>query len=1796
MTLNPIAFAEEVNRQFLRYQLTSFPLSDSDLARQARVMLGGIGEESQLVKGPYISLSRSFAEGKSLEALVKEKRLHPAVAGIADHPKMFAHQQAVFDAVTSGNHCLVSTGTGSGKTEAFLYPILDHCFRLRDANAPAGIVAIVVYPMNALAADQLERLRNLLAGTGITFGMYIGATPRDASELRDVQQMKKGEGKSSIEIYREKYRHHPNITVAPFEEKLTEEEMRDDPPRILLTNINQLEYLMTRGKDLGMFENAPLRFIVFDEAHTYSGSRGAEVSLLIRRLRAFCNKKSDDVISIGTSATIVDPKYGDSEGKRFAHRFFGINQDKVTIVREIYEKETWPATRYKPKAVGPDAVQLFTDTLAALDGEVNPEKIYQILGKLSLVIVDPSVPWRKGLYDTLQSSEVVKVIYETLDRPYHLTDATRHIWKKLGRQVPSREDEMELLTYLALGAAAEKDGYPLIRPQLHYFTRGLAGAVAVLHDPDEKGIVPAELFFSRPAAAIKYRELLPDAIFTLVSCKNCGQHFFEIWVDQLTDEEDLNGGCLEGENTYWPRTTNGDGTKVTFTNRFVSEIDSEDDDITDRLDRKRETAYICRYCGTLHKKASLSCQNPKCKREDPLVPVAVLTKHGPIGTCPSCLFKGSNKTGKIFSPLRPLSAVAVADVHILAQDMINAQSTDNRKIIVFADNRQEAAFQAAWMADHSRRYRLRHLMYRFIKETDHPISIGDLVDKLNHLFKEQKELARALAPEVFASSIAEDYSQKMEKTMKKFLRILVIRELVTGYSQRDSLETWGKARIVYHGIEESDQTIQNLAKTYHLSADQLTKGIESLLDLYRKGNFFWDEQEPIYSRYWHPGNEEVQRGFIPLFKFPPRGLKIKREGGDKNTYVTGITSDKGLTSTKSFTSKWGIEPDQIAEFIADLWDALVNQWHILAPVTLRDPKGNPLPGASGVYQINSVKVGIVAQHIRYRCNICNRIHTREPPKQACSKIHCPGTVKSETPPDDDYNVSLLDREFSMIMAREHTAQVPSEDRHYIEKEFKKPKGSVNCLVATPTLELGIDIGSLDMVLLRNVPPLPSNYWQRAGRAGRRHRMAVVYTYCHKKPHDEYFYKDPMRLLSGIIYPPKLNLNNPVMIQKHVNATVLASLVQISQNASIEESDQALQVREALSVGFPSFISGYLFEPDRKYRKLPPDLLLLSSTIGQNMNTIGKKMHSVFSEHWPADSQAEIADDVLLNYTEHLSGKLSEQVALIHQRFMWAIEKRNQLTKKEAEMTSLEEIDSRLLKRCREYISDMQKADLENYTLNVLARNGFLPGYALHQGSITGFASNAFSFGWQRKTFEINRPNTLALREFIPGNIIYANGGKYKIALYHLAFGKEGIKTETYVVNTKTLKVMEAAEQPDGYADDEVTLVQGLPISDTELGFMSHVSDEEYNRFRLPITLLGSLRPEHRGIDKYIAGDREFSHHHGQKIRLVNIGPSDRVLEGKLGYPLCSVCGATRSPYASPKEIENFKSTHKKTCGKEPEDYSFTADAQVDALYFENLESREDAINLAEGLRIAANISLEMEPDDLQILLLAEDEASFNVLIYDPMPGGSGIIDQILDDWKNVIEKGIATLQQCVGGCDDSCYDCMRTYTNMFYHKDLNRHTAVTLLKPMQKDLKKGAIIPPISDTTKPSTGTSTNTAEFRLERILKDYGFPSFETQREIKLPGSIGLTKPDFYYESPDLSVKVAIYLDGLSRSIHGNEQQQQKDNYIRAVLKSQGVSVEAIAASALDDPEYLRYSLMAIAQALSRRDILEKIETNNK
>src|ERR1017187_4664685 len=182
--LNPINYAESVVSDFLRYQLTTYPFADASLNAQMRRLPSlESTRATPLLQGPYISLSPSFREGPNITSLVQDGLLHPHLANIALFDSVYGHQESAIRAIAGGKSAVISTGTGSGKTECFLYPIISRCLMLRDQGAEEGISAVIVYPMNALAEDQLGRLRELLAGTGITFGMYVGKTPETAVDV-----------------------------------------------------------------------------------------------------------------------------------------------------------------------------------------------------------------------------------------------------------------------------------------------------------------------------------------------------------------------------------------------------------------------------------------------------------------------------------------------------------------------------------------------------------------------------------------------------------------------------------------------------------------------------------------------------------------------------------------------------------------------------------------------------------------------------------------------------------------------------------------------------------------------------------------------------------------------------------------------------------------------------------------------------------------------------------------------------------------------------------------------------------------------------------------------------------------------------------------------------------------------------------------------------------------------------------------------------------------------------------------------------------------------------------------------------------------------------------------------------------------------------------------------------------------------------------------------------------------------------------------------------------------------------
>ena len=398
-----------------------------------------------LVKGPFVSLSESFAKGESIQKLAQDGILHPVMPGLIGYPTMYLHQQQVFEAVRGGHHVLVATGTGSGKTESFLYPIVDDLLRQRAQGITSGLAAILVYPMNALANDQLDRLRDMLGGTGITFGQWVGTTPDKESET--IIECFRGSSRQAYLEERKRRREEAAQEdravrpLAPLEECCSEEDIRSRQPRILLTNYRQLEVLATRLPDVTLFAEAPLKYLVFDEAHTYAGATGAEVGCLVRRLRALAGKTPDEIICIGTSATLSDPTKKSSKhtpcavadgtrsvpatdltdegetARRFASRFFGVDADKVTLVGESYVSREWPKQRYKPAAPLGDGMERLGRILHAVTEPVEVEVVKSVVEELTGQMFDLGENWRDSLFDHLVTNEYVYQTTQILKQP-----------------------------------------------------------------------------------------------------------------------------------------------------------------------------------------------------------------------------------------------------------------------------------------------------------------------------------------------------------------------------------------------------------------------------------------------------------------------------------------------------------------------------------------------------------------------------------------------------------------------------------------------------------------------------------------------------------------------------------------------------------------------------------------------------------------------------------------------------------------------------------------------------------------------------------------------------------------------------------------------------------------------------------------------------------------------------------------------------------------------------------------------------------------------------------------------------------------------------------------------------------------------------------------------------------------------------------------------------------------------------------------------------------------------------------
>lgn len=1811
MAINPTVYTERIVRSFLKYQLSAYPFSDPRLHTQMRELLSlDRVRRTPLLRGPYFSLSRAFRAGASIEVLVKEGVFHPHMRQIipSGMAHVYGHQERAVRAVHIGQTTLVSTGTGSGKTECFLYPIISKCLELKDSGAPAGVAAVIVYPMNALAEDQLDRLRGLLAGSGVTFGMYVGKTPEHEREVAG-HRMPAGSSQADYEVVLGTYREagRPDA-VHPVEEICSRERMRTlgSQPRILLTNVKQLELLLTRQVDVDLFADARLDFLVFDEAHTFTGTNGAETACLIRRLRRFCGKDAEQTTCVATSATIVDEQDPDA-ARNFASRFFGVASHAVATVHEEYEEDAW-SPEYIPPTPVVQQRELLDKALAAVDSgnaDALVRDVYKNLAGKVLRVGE----WKESLFDALRENQVAAQIRASLIRPRELYLLLSELETTVGRKV----SEEELLAYLTLGAASQKAGRPLLRPVVHAFLRGISGAVVTFPtDNDPKLWLSSEDELKRGPDADR---IWRPKVYT---CTTCGQHYYASHLKDFhfSKAKPEGGQLADGGGAYWEALDkNNGGNRVVLVDQIISQDDDQDLDELERI----QPLYFCRHCGSAAPDEFSRCFG--CGSVSAPVKLYAIRETakqpGNLSSCLSCGARGKRMGRRFREPIREVRAVNVSDVHVLAQDMVH--HAERKRLLVFADNRQDAAFQAGWMKDHARRFRLRSLMAEAMKDVS--VSIGDMTTKISQELEQNDVLSRALIPEVWRAVPKEGTGGTHEDERLHFLRIQVLREVTMAANQQIGLEPWGRMKVTYRSLDASARFVQAWSHRLNMPPDDLFAGIAALLDHLRRRRLLYDSRRAIFSRYWNEGDREIERGYLPVLP-GPQGMKLRATAGDDKARVFQWIGTRS-TLIQQIAKKWGVPTDDVPEFLEELWQYLTSAAvGLLIPVTLKGSKDRALPNCSGVYQIDSAKLLLSENHGYYRCKRCRRKVMRRTPGNKCMAWQCDGDLDFIGEDPDNYNLQLLDERYEMLRPEEHTAMVPQEHRERIENWFKGSGDAVNTLVCTQTLELGVDIGALDSVLLRNVPPLPANYWQRAGRAGRRHRMAVNLTYCRPTSHDRAYFNEPPKMLGGRIDPPAFNLRNDVMVAKHVHAALITRLNQLARDPTVLQAIRDA-IRSTLATVFPSRISSYLFETAGQLRTTPFSLALLAQLIIQHRADLLAYVKEIFQQCWPVADAEVASEEALAKHIDGTAAELEGVLKRLRRRLLWAFREVQRLNKVREQQATLDHEDEAHFKRCDRLIKRLKgvqskrRREAEGVddinTYGVLAAEGFLPGYGLDTGSVVAMAEVPY---WQLGSmdFDLPRPASIALREYVPGNLIYANGHRFVARRFHRDVEGEQGEMPLFEVNTARKAVCETSVGQNSGALSSSTL-RAIPVCDVDLMHQSQISDEEETRFQMSVATYGREQGRHNGGEMFGWGERQLSLRRGVHLRLVNVGASSLVEQDtpELGYPVCTVCGQSVSPLASERQLARFAADHLNRCGlkplapDKPATIGFFADIVADCLTLPACPDAGTAYSVLETLRMATAQVLDMHLDDLQVLVIGHvDRDDVDGILWDPMPGGSGLLQQLHGSFQRIVEVAREIVTACPSACETSCIDCLQTFRNGFYHKYLSRHVALAALSAWGESLKEEHPIPATQPTphSRDPNAQPVNDGETRLQHLLDAAGFTSGNFQNQIRfkqpivLDHLIGSTTPDVHFtgdeDDPD-DKGICIYLDGMSASLHGDPAIAARDQEIRSWLRNNGYQVIEITRVELDDRNAMVRHFKKLARHLEGKDLARKVEEDS-
>jgi ATP-dependent helicase YprA (DUF1998 family) len=1644
MAIHPLETTEKIRSTYINYLKTIKPFQDEELRKE---FAQAIEAQDMLVKGPLLQIALPYKKDLSIHKLVDEGVLFPRFEQLCsaalqyDRP-LYAHQVKAIRKAVSGRNLVVSTGTGSGKTETFLIPILDYLLREQDAGtlSQPGVRALLLYPMNALANDQMKRLRRILEKyQAITFGRYINVQETPETKAQAEASFKSMYGDSE-----------PYID----NELKSREEMHAAPPHLLATNYAMLEYLLLRPNATNLFDGETGKhwhFIVLDEAHVYDGANATEIAMLLRRLQdRVAGDKHGKIKGIATSATLGAGVKDYGEVATFATNLFNksfvwndANQEEQDIVGAEFLPidalgETWGQ-------LNPETYQLLNDRVGSNSESASIlkelEKILSDAGVPTEVVADAMLASQRQrefgvpifLYHVLRGDNNIRKLTSSLrEQPSLLHVAAEQVFS--GN--PQAEQGLIDLVALAVMAKTGEEEMPLLPARYHTFARALEGAFVCLNEKDHPKDKP-RMFLQRK----KFCEYCGSRVFELANCTRCGTAYIvgTATPGSKLDEQPegfeikLNNQYLLQDSQIYISENARDTNYFIFSNELSSANEDENvttEDVTEDEAYENSTEVrLCTKCGQVQN----PLQAPQCNcGSEYMQKMHKIDLKGKktLKRCVSCSTR--NSSGAVYRFLTgqdaPVSVIAGSLYDELPPSK-NQNERDypgeGRKMLNFTDSRQNAAFFAPYMERAHMRNLRRGLILQTVKEQlQGPIKDLRLQDLLAPLERKGNQIGL--------------FRSKDSPTEKQKRMAIWLMQDFTPLDRRISLEGLGllsfEPAIPDTGLEFLKDSVLSLDRkqTYNL----LRLLLNSLR--YQGAVTYLMPDQSIYKE-----NEFLPRNRLLYFRFqeadPKAGvfswMPSENHENTRSEYLKRLLISKGISE---------FEAKKVSrDLLKDIWDFIrTSEWNQVLSSTNH----------------NNNRIGVVysLSHEMWRvklptenfdewmiCSHCENIYPAGV-GETCLTYFCPGPLEPLAKHKDELESNLFRINYSKkqlipLEAEEHTAQWTAKKAAEVQSRFIK--GEINLLSCSTTFELGVDVGDLQAVMMRNMPPTTANYIQRAGRAGRRtDSAAYIMTYAQRRSHDLTNYTDPVGMVSGKLKPPHTPLTNEKILRRHLHSVVFARFLK--------------WIKSEFQIEFKNV--GDFFCPDkgpngrdylRQYLGTKPDALK-----NEMVNVIPEGMRDILGlEDWSWVQQLtnEQNDGVL----DLAHDDINDDVAYLKEEISNLWNEAN--TTHNPRLIHVAEGKDRI-------INQITSAEL----LGFLGSRNVLPKYGFPV-DVVEMQTNHLDPKSGSNDVDLSRDLRMAIAEFAPGSQVVAGkkiwtGGGLKT---HRTKSWEQVD---YVICRNCQRMYQGFE-------NEIPAICscGEPLT-------------QPRKFIIPVTGFiaatevsspGEEPPQHTYASSVYFGDYE------QKKSEKYDASTEFVLDNSLGLPalvrysrfgymilvnkgynngfdICKDCGYGR--------VVNFLVGGNQHSHKNPitgRDCRGEMLRRVDLGHRYLTDVLEIKLSLPPALKApnpmrslmyalleGASESQGIRRSDIDgTLYYRSGGEAPSIILFDSVPGGAGHVENIKDHLRDAVFAGYKKVKECQCGEDTSCYNCLRNYSNQRFHDDLQRGYAIQAMKLLLND-------------------------------------------------------------------------------------------------------------------------------------------------